>query len=88
MPNISGTFTQYTYDTSQFSAAFSETLLNDFGNDGRGVDTRWVRSTLNASKGEGKTDGTLKTSSEHKAYGTSNFVTPKNITIKLCKRIS
>lgn len=43
---------------------------------------------FSARNGETKTDGTLKTSSEHKVYGLSNFVQPKNITIKLWQRIN
>lgn len=43
---------------------------------------------FDAKNGETKTDGTLKTSSEHRAYGSSDYVTPKNATIKLWKRIN
>ena len=43
---------------------------------------------IDASKGETKTDGTLKTATEHKAYGASNHVTPFNATIKVWQRIS
>lgn len=43
---------------------------------------------FDASKGETKTDGTIKTDSEHKVYGSSNHVTPNNATIKVWQRVS
>lgn len=43
---------------------------------------------FDASKGETKTDNSLKTDSEHKVYGSSNHVTPFNLSIKVWQRIS
>lgn len=43
---------------------------------------------FNASEGETKTDGILKTDSEHKVYGSSNHVTPYNASVKVWQRIS
>lgn len=73
-----------------FAAAFTgafEIVNEDVTGQGAGIGGD-KKAYFNASKGETKTDGTLKTSSEHKVYGSSNFVTPKNITIRLWKRIS
>ena len=47
-----------------------------------------VRNDFDASKGETKTDGSLKTNNTEKVYGKSNHVTPCNATIKVWQRIS
>lgn len=46
------------------------------------------RNNFDASKGETKTDGSLKTNNTEKVYGKSNHVTPCNATIKVWQRIS
>ena len=90
MPNITGSIKiagagQTRDSEGAFSSSYSMSVNEGFEPgwmfSQQGVGT--LSYNFNASKGENKTDGTLKTSSEHKAYGTSNFVTPKNITIKL-----
>lgn len=81
LPNITGTFTQYTYDTSQITGAFSEQVLNDTGKAGSGPDTQWSKTTLDASKGETKTDGTVKTEDEAHVYGNSDTVQPASYTV-------
>lgn len=87
LPNIKGTFVGGEMSFAKaFTGAFEIVNENVTGQGaGIGIDQK---AYFTASKGETKTDGTLKTSSEHKAYGSSNFVTPKNISIKLWKRIS
>lgn len=91
MPNITGTFRDknYVVTFTSITGAFS-------GSDGDYYQTRGEPSsssgprkiTFNASKGETKTDGTLKTADEHHVYGAANGVQPQNISIRLWKRNS
>lgn len=87
LPNITGTLNGD--DPNAVNVYTGSFTLTNKQSAGQGAISGTDRmATFNAKNGETKTDGTLKTSSAHKVFGSSNFVTPKNITIKLWKRIS
>lgn len=83
LPNITGSFGNWNqwvgrrYGDGAFSAR------DDGPADGftvKGTDHR-TGATFNASNGETKTDGTLKTSDEHHVYGASDTVQPPAVAI-------
>lgn len=96
LPNITGSFVSIkTEGQSQNDIVFlgrgafsrgKETSVNQTA--GYNAQTYDPFYHLDASDGETKTDGTLKTDSEHKVFGSSNHVTPCNATIKVWQRVS
>lgn len=95
LPNITGEFSFSTVDqgrtsTHSFSSSFSKETEygfaggNLFNDNGMGR----LSYSFTASKGETKTDGTVKNDSEHKVYGSSDHVTPCNATVKVWRRTS
>lgn len=77
LPNITGTYVGGNHYTGAFEAG-SNAEFNGFQTTGK-IDLR-VHS-FSASKGETKTDGTLKTADETHVYGNSNTVQPPACTI-------
>lgn len=87
LPNITG-FSDYTIPPATITGgAFSYSMVGGDAGVYNKDSTRY-RFFLNASKGETKTDGSLKTDNDYKVYGKSNHVTPCNATIKVWQRIS
>lgn len=87
LPNITGAFDRPTRDMlGPVSGAF---FLSDYvGGFSRDTSRDSSMVAFDASKGETKTDGTLKTGNDYKVFGKSNHVTPCNATIKVWQRIS
>lgn len=88
LPNITGSFIHSSVRSHNNNGAFTGFYGNTSANVGGDYYDYDVGSTFNASKGEIKTDGTLKTADEFLVYGNSNHVTPCNATIKVWQRIS
>jgi hypothetical protein len=84
LPNITGSFDSAIVGEGEgafttVGIGFSLSVTAQGGN---------FTTQLDASKGETKTDGSIKTASEHHVYGAANGVQPQNISIRLWKRIS
>lgn len=69
LPNITGTFTQYTWDDSQVSGAFYEEVLNETGCGNSSSDRKWSKNILDASRSS-------------KVYGNSDTVQPAALTVR------
>lgn len=81
-PNITGEFAGGDSRITP-SGAFTQ-IPNENGFSGSSG--RFCKVKFDAKSGETKTDGTLKTSSEHKVYGSSDDLQVKNTTIRLWRR--
>ena len=87
LPNITGTFSGDEENAdSAYTGAFE---LTDTNVGGQGASAGTDRqANFYASKGETKTDGSLKTANEPRVYGNSNHVTPNNLSIRIWQRTS
>ena len=88
LPNITGTYTTWGGLVQSRTGAFEKYGDSIKASEYSGGDDTSPRVIFDASLGETKTNGTLKTGSEHKVYGSSDHVTPYNATIKVWQRIS
>ena len=93
MPNITGDIaTNYCGNASNtdslFTGAFKNTKYKKSNGDDDYANFRHYISYFDASNGETKTDGSLKTDDEYKVYGSSNHVTPNNLSIRIWQRTS
>ena len=91
LPNITGVIPAQGSSWNrgfQSSGAFSRNSSGRVdGGDSTGSD--WATSfKFTASNGETKTNGSIKTASEHHVYGAANGVQPQNISIRLWKRVN
>ena len=73
LPNITGNFYTYNYDSATTSGTFKQTIMADNGNSVGTSSTQYVSVELDASKGEIKTDGTR----QNDVYGKSDTVQPQ-----------
>ena len=88
LPNITGTVGILRYPKGAFFKT-GEWTNEKVGSGGTNLSTsNSLYNDFDASKGETKTDGTLKTDNNHKVYGKSNHVTPYNVSFHMWKRIS
>lgn len=81
LPNITGSAGNYKVAGGQSgTGAFG---VENYSNDGSGTSNfnGYSRFNFNASKGETKTDGTLKTANEHHVYGASDTVQPPAVCV-------
>lgn len=90
LPNIAGRFAAggaYPFQSS--NNAFSLEGSGNYIIDGITQGYKQANAVrLDASKGETKTNGSIKTANEHHVYGAANGVQPQNISIRLWERIS
>ena len=89
LPNITGSVGIIRHDSGAFFKDGSwGTEKVGSGGSYVGIMNGKVRNDFDASKGETKTDGSLKTNNTEKVYGKSNHVTPYNVSFHMWKRIS
>lgn len=88
LPNITGSIRfagpgQGQGGYNAFSSSYSKQSDNGYGDGGlfNQEGLGGLTYSFNARNGETKTDGTLKTSSEHKVYGSSDTVQPASYTV-------
>lgn len=82
LPNITGSFIHSSCSSSQNKGAFKGFSATTSANSAGSYTRNNAGSTFNASNGETKTDGTLKTADEPHVYGNSDTVQTSAFTVR------